>query len=484
MKRREFLQVSLAAGVSPVVQNPPEAGASGKDPQQSEQETIIAGVRAALDNSLYPALRERAYPGHFMIVADGNTYGKENTWPGLDSWQMAGAYLLMGKHREVLDYFDFVQASQRPSSPKDKFYADGNIPFAIFPADKPFKDLDHTALRGLRYPQDVYTYKPVVRPGQPKYSDMSARKWIGLFTHWEEIANPLSVLAPICYVLTAEEIFAATQSDAWLADKMPSLEAAGQYLLTRITSNGLMSGAGFYIESPPRNQWDGVTQCYGVRTFRQLATLNELLGKKDAAAAWNRHAEALRVRFLKVFWRGDHFAEYFHPEHGIVDLHGLSDVNWAAIGLDVATDDQIKRLWPALLREPMFWRGGLPTHLTTRPRTYQRWELSEPVPFDYDSWTNDVAAMGRVWYLEVLACQRMHDSGRLRESVLKVCQRGRKDGGLWFERYHPGEGNTVKPGGAYGYCEYAAILVRAVLGNPAVFPECKRIAITSNRSTG
>lgn len=150
MKRREFLQVSLAAGVPAAVQSSPEGAPSSKGPQESEQETILGGVKAALDNSLYPALRERAYPGHFTVVAKGRTYGAENTWPGLHSWQMAGAYLLVGKHREVLDYFDFVQASQRPSSDKDKFYGDGNVPFAIFPANEPFKDLEHSALRGLR----------------------------------------------------------------------------------------------------------------------------------------------------------------------------------------------------------------------------------------------------------------------------------------------------------------------------------------------
>ncbi len=483
MKRREFLQVSLASGVPAVVPSPSgaAAGASGGAPDESERETIIAGVRLALDNSIYPSLRERAYPGHFTIVAGGKAYGAETTWPGLDSWQMAGAYLLLGKHREMLDYFDFVQASQRPCSDRDAFYARGNVPFAIFPAEKPFKNLEHSFLRGLRYPADVYTYRPRVRLGQPEHSGMGARKWIGLFTHWQEIANPLSVLAPICFVLTGQEIFAATQSDTWLAEKMPALEAAGRYLLTRITSNRLLSGSGFYVESPPRNQWDGVTQCYGIYAFRQLAALAASLGKRDGAAAWNRHADALQARFLEVFWRDGHFAEYVHPEHGLVDSHGLADVNWAAIGLDVATDGQIKRLWPALTAQPMFWRGGMPTHLVTRPLTYRRWELSEPVPIEYNSWTNDVAAMGRVWYLEVLACQRMRDDQRLRQSVLKVCQRGQKDGGFWYERYHAGEGNTVQPGGAYGYCEYAAILVRAVLGNLAAFPECRSFAPAGSR---
>ena len=270
MNRRKFLQTSLAAVVPEILAPIGRMGILNAGPADSEQQIIAAGVRAALDKNLYPALLQRAYPGHFAIVADGKGYGAENTWPGLDSWQMAGAYLLLGKHREILDYFDFVQASQRP---------DGNIPFAIFPADTPPQGMD-SFLRGLRYPQDVYTYKPVVRPGQPASSNMLPRKWIGLFTHWQVKANPLSVLAPICFVLTGQEIFAATQSESWLAEKMPALEATGRYLLTRISPNGLMSGAGFYVESPPRNQWDGVTQCYAVHAFRQLSALCKSSGQK------------------------------------------------------------------------------------------------------------------------------------------------------------------------------------------------------------
>jgi len=473
MRRRDFLQISVAAAVPAVLAPLGKTAVSSSDLPDAEQQTVVAGVRAALDKTLYPALLQRVYPGHFTVTADGVGYGSDTTWPGLDSWEMAGAYLLVGKHREVLDYFDFVQASQR---------RDGNIPFAIFLADKPPGGMD-SYLRGLRYPEDVYTYKPVVRPGQPTYSNMSERKWIGLFTHWQVKANPLSVLGPICFILTGQEIYAATKSNIWLTEKLPALEATGRHLLTRISPNGLMSGAGFYIEMPPRNQWDGITQCYGIRAFRQLAAVNEALGRRDAAATWNRHADALRGRFLEIFWQRDHFAEYVHPEHGLVDSHGLSDVNWAAIGLEVAREDQIKRLWPILMHEPMFWRGGMPTHLVTKPSTYEKWEFTEPLPFKVTVYTGDVAAMGRVWYLEVLACQRMREYGRLRESVLKVCQMGQKEGGLWHERYYAGEGNTVKPGANYRYCEYAAILVRAVLGNPAVFPESKNFGSESKKAT-
>ena len=48
---------------------------------------------------------------------------------------------------------------------------------------------------------------------------------------------------------------------------------------------------------------------------------------------------------------------------------------------------------------------------------------------------------------------------------------GLKDGGFWHERYHPLQVQRVDWTGPRGYGEYPAILVRAVLGNPAVFAD-------------
>src|SRR5205823_2208619 len=132
-----------------------------------------------------------------------------------------------------LDYFACVRAAQRE---------DGNIPFAIFPADKSPAGMD-SYLRGLRYPQDVYTY--------------ANRKWIGLFQHWQMRANPLSVLGAISYVLTAGEIAASDPPDDWVRKNLDSLELAGKYVISRRGENGLIGGAGFYVECPPRDQFDG-----------------------------------------------------------------------------------------------------------------------------------------------------------------------------------------------------------------------------------
>lgn len=416
---------------------------------------IRAGVEAAIVKNVLSAATEVCYPGHFNISADGKAFGGSSTWPGLDSWQMTGVYLLLGRTRLVLDYFEFIRTSQR---------TDGNIPFAIFPGNaKP-----EGFLRGLKSPDDVFTYKPPTREGLPGTSQ-ETREWIGLFEHWQPKANPLSTLAPVCYILTAAEIFDATKSHPWLRERLPSVEAAAKYLLSRKSPNGLIGGSGFYMELPPRYNWDGVTQCYVIHAFRELARLSDAIGDTAREAVWSKHADVISNTFVATFWRYDHFGEYVHPNRGLVDSHGLSDVNWAAVAFGIASDQYLKSLWPKLMKEPGFWLADMPTQLVTKPFSYEKWEHHEPLPFPIENPLFEVAAMGRVWYLEATACQRMKESQRLVESVRKVCRVGLKDGGYWRERYLPQPNGTVSPAGALKYCEYAAILVRVVFGNREVF---------------
>ena len=148
----------------------------------------------------------------------------------------------------------------------------------------------------------------------------------------------------------------------------------GPVVLSRKDANGLVGGAGFYIECPPRDQWDGITQCYAIAALRKLAAMHKRIGDASGAAAWSREAETLARAFDAMFWRGDHFAEYVHPNHGVVDSHGLSDVNFAAIGLGVATDEQANMVWPKLMEEAGFWHGEMPTQLVSRPDAYEPWE--------------------------------------------------------------------------------------------------------------
>ncbi len=411
------------------------------------------GVTAAIKLNMIPSAAQKVYPGHFYINADGGGYGSDATWPGLDSWQMAGAYLLIGKTQIVLDYFDFVCASQRK---------DGNIPFAIFTGDTQAGD---TYLRGLKNPGDRFTYVPPKRP-KLTASSQETRQWVGLFQHWETETSPLATLGPICFLLTAREINDATQDGKWLKAHLPMIEKTGDFLASQITANGLMSGSGFYTERPPRNGWDGVTQCYAVKAFHDLEALESDAKNPTAARKWKAVADQITRHFSKLFWRGDHFAEYIHPTHGVVDSHGLSDTNWAAIAFGLASKSQTKKLWPKLVAAKEFWPGGMPTTTVINPTTYEDWE-HEKVPFAAMSNTNDVAAMGRSWYVEALACKRMGDRKRLLESARAVSLAA--DHGYWRERYHPLPGNKVQPDGSEKYCEYPAVLIRVVYGNPDVF---------------
>jgi hypothetical protein len=414
---------------------------------------IRAGLDAAINKNLLPAMTQEFYPGFFNISADGGAYGGGASWPGLDSWQMIGAYLMLGKTQVVLDYFEFVKASQRK---------DGNIPFAIFTGDTQAGG----CLRGLKVPQDIYTYNPPKREGVPASAQVP-RQWIGLFEHWLKTENALAALGPVCYILTANEISNFTHSKEWLSERLPSLDRAAQHLLSLKSENGLISGSGFYVELPPRFKWDGITQCYTVYAFKTLSKLYKSVGNDEKATYWGKESDTLKKAFVKLFWKGDHFAEYIHPDHGVVDTHGLADVNFAAIALNVADSRQCKKVWPLLKKDAGFWKDGKPTQTVTKPFTYEKWELNAPVGWEVAPF-GDQAAMGRVWYLDAMASVRMKDWDRLKAGATLVSQMATD--GYWRERYRPQpDGDGVEPGGAEKYCEYAAILTRVVLGNLKVF---------------
>lgn len=458
--RRTFLaqcaSTTAALSLAPLAFPQTTAPTTTPSVPQIKDPDIRRALHSAVHDNLLPAATQRQYPGHFTITSDGVAYGSDSTWPGLDSWQMAGAYLLLNQTQIVLDYFEFVRASQR---------ADGNIPFAIFTGStKP----DTIWLRGLD-PKDTFTYPSAqFHPlsGRPEGPPVPTKQWIGLFSHWQPIAQPISTLAPVSYLLTASEIFASTQSLPWLQARLPSLERCAQYLLTKKSPNGLISGSGFYTELPPRHGHDGVTQCYTTHAFRNLASLYSAAKQPDHATFWTRQADALSSRFVEVFWQQDHFAEYLHPTHNLIDSHGLSDTNFAAIAFHLATDQHLKLLWP-LIQSADFWPANIPTQSVTKPLTYADFELPEPLPFDTGPKTKDAAALGRVWQLDALASLRTGDHARLLKSTRLVSRAAQN--GHWSERYQLHHDGTVHPAGAANYNEYPAVLTRTILQNPTLF---------------
>ena len=54
-------------------------------------EEIKQGFRHAVEDNLFPALTNKAYFGHSTVTVSGAGFGTDNTWPGLDSWEISAA---------------------------------------------------------------------------------------------------------------------------------------------------------------------------------------------------------------------------------------------------------------------------------------------------------------------------------------------------------------------------------------------------------
>jgi len=388
-------------------------------PDIPDTEIAAAYQRAAVQNVL-AAVNPKVFLGYWSVCADGQGFGYGNTYPSLDGHQMTAALLWLGQIDVVKANWDYVRSFQRP---------DGCLPLAILPA-----------LAG----------KPI---GVGKALATVAANG-GLYEHWVP-GNPLAALASPTYIQNADVIYRQTLDRQWLAAQIESVNLAADYLATLVTEQGAVKGAGYYVERPTRIESDGVAQCYAVDAFQRVAALNRIVGDEQAARRYQDLAERIRNHFVTRFWVQDHFAEYLHPQHGLIANHGLTDADWAALATRVATPQQQAILWPQLKDESRFHYGGMPTAIATRPETYEAWEFTHPD-------RHDLAAMGRVWYLEAWARAAMGDAQGLWQGLRKVSDVGRTSGYFWRERYHPDGQGGVQPAGAERYCEYPANLIRIV----------------------
>ena len=405
--RRQVFQLGSSAALLSATE--PQQDLRIPDPLITE-----AYTQAAVKNVL-AAVNPKVFPGYFSVCADGRGFGYGNTYPSLDGHQMTDALLWLGQVDVARNNWDYVRGFQRD---------DGLLPIAILPAS---------------------AGKDIGPAGFPSITASTG----ALYTHWVP-GNPLAALASPTYIQNADVIFRRTLDRAWLAAQIESVNRSANYLESLTDANGAVRGGGYYIERPARLDRDGVTQPHAVDAFLRVAALNRVLKQTTAAARYEAIAARIRSNFQQQFWVQDHFIEYISPGHGAIDSHGLSDTNWAALAFGVATPEQERILWPRLVGEKAFYYGGMPTGIVTEPDNYEGWE------FSYKD-RMDVAAMGRVWYLECAARARMGDAAGLIRTIHRVCETGRDSGYYWRERY-----TAEGPRGAEKYCEYPANLIRIV----------------------
>ena len=397
-------------------------------PLELPDREVLAAYERAADQNVLAARNPKIFPGYWSVCADGIGHGYGNTYPALDGHQMADALLFLEQVTDVKANWDYVRRFQRPN---------GQLPFAILPAKAGHMIGKPTALA--------------------RVDDNG-----GLYTHWVP-GDPLRALSSPTYIQNADIIFRRTQDRSWLETQLPSVNRAAEYLAALTTAEGAVRGAGYYVEMPTRIEFDGVAQCHAVDAFRRIAALNRVVGDEVKARRYDELAGRIQRHFITRFWveNQGHFAEYLDPVRVLISSHGLTDVDWAAIATGVATPEQQAILWPKLKDEKGFYYGGMPTGIATRPETYERWEFAydgESSPDGKHMARLDLAAMGRVWYLEASARARMGDAHGLLDGLRKVSQVGRENGYYWNERYPPDGKNT----GKVKYCEYPANLIRIV----------------------
>ncbi|MCC6579575.1 MAG: hypothetical protein IT440_03980 [Phycisphaeraceae bacterium] len=382
---------------------------------------IAEAYEQAIRRNVLPALDPRIFFGYFSVCADHRGHGANTTYPGLDWGQSCDALLWLGRTAEVLASWNYVRAFQR---------GDGLVPFAILP-DYAGKTLDASA--GCK---------------------LTVESNGAVFLHWVP-NNPLGVLANVTFLRAAEAIYRHTQDSAWLAAQSPWLKKAASWLMTQVSGEGLVHGAGFYVERPARIEHDGISQCCTVEAMEGAAELFDRMAQAADAELCRATARRIRDAFSRHFWAGDHFAEYIHPTRGVISSHGYTDVDWAAIAAGMADDSQISSVWPAIRRNPDFIYDGIPSGIATEPQTYEDWEMQ-----NIDR--HDLAAMGRVWFLEAAARSRMDDAEGLLRSLELVAEKGRANGWHWRERYYSHKTGCLDVSHIQAYVEYAANLIRIV----------------------
>ncbi len=383
-------------------------------------DNLVTAYRQAATQNVLAAVNPQVFPGYFCVCADGQGFGYGNTYPSLDGHQMTEALLWLGKVEVVKSNWDYVCTFQRPN---------GCLPLAILPS-----------LAG----------QPIGAGDARATVDANG----GLYEHWVP-GNPLASLASTTFIQNADVIYRHTLDRRWLAAQIGAVNLAADYLTTLTSPDGLVRGAGYYVERPTRIASDGVSQCHAVDAFRRVAALNRVLEHEAIAIRYEQIADRIASHFTTAFWTGTHFAEYQHPTRGLIASHGLTDVDWAALATGVALPRQRAVLWPQLRRNTDFYFGGMPTGISTRPETYEEWEFSHPD-------RHDLAAMGRVWYVESWARSQLHDAEGLLDGLCRVAEEGRRHGYFWRERYYPSSNDSTVPAGAEKYCEYPANFIRIV----------------------
>jgi len=344
---------------------------------------VSKAFKRALHQNVLACLGPEVFEWYWYICADKRGFGDGCVWPGLDGHQMGHALLWAGHLAENFGYWEYVREWQQP---------DGRV----------FNGVNTKAGTGA--------------PASGA------------------VAKPAWCLGSSTWIKHGYDLFRFSQDEAWLEANFPSIDAAARWLHAQTGSNGLIGRSAYYFDCPARYEFDGITQGYVYLNYLQAAELAEHAGATVRAEQLRSKADQLREAFSRHFWRGDHCAEYIHPQRGAIDLHGLTDVDWMAQAAGLLDQKADEILWQRLARSEELYYGIMPTGTSASPELHKDWE--RPAGHLHDRPFTDCAAMGRCWYIEAMARYRRGDGEGLLDTIRRVATVGQRSGWFWRERYY------------------------------------------------
>ncbi|MEJ7586881.1 MAG: hypothetical protein WKI04_04900 [Ferruginibacter sp.] len=258
-----------------------------KDRLDIPDELITTAYEKAATQNVLAAVNPAIFEGYFSVCADGVGFGYGNTYPSLDGHQMSDALLWLGREDVVKANWAYVKKFQK---------AKGELPLAIIP-DEAGNNIGPVGFQSAVDPNG------------------------GLYKHWVP-GDPLRALAGVTYIQNADIIFRFTQDQHWLSQQLPSVNLTASYLVSMITSEGAVAGAGYYVERPTRIEYDGVSQCHVADAFYRLSALNKIAGNNNEVLKYLQLAKLVETNFRNNFWVKDHFAEYIHHKKVLLQVMG------------------------------------------------------------------------------------------------------------------------------------------------------------------
>lgn len=262
--------------------------------------------------------------------------------------------------------------------------------------------------------------------------------------------------------------YEATKDTAWLRTNIGNLEHAAGWVLSNTDQYGRVWSDVYYEDQVIKDGRVTQAQAFAARAFGLLASMENLLGRRDEAARFGeiakKIADVLVAPLPMGYWDTENrrFIDWVDRDGKVHDhIHLLA--NELSVTFGYATAEQVARVRHLIdMNAEEFER--FPSFVAAKVADYDKSEIGSGGPYD-------LCAAGRYWYWDAAFRESQQQSGVILDQLKKVAAEGAKDKYFMGERYDMDHVFYIDGKDAHGaekYYEYpnvfAAVLIEKLLG--------------------